>query len=114
MNKQVRRLILATVAAAVVSIAAAYLLFPIHDAIGGYVGIVFWTAAALAAEMARLKAEAEAQLQAELEVVRREAEQARQAHLDAQLEVFLGSPQHRAIMTQYGFTDHDVDALAAG
>jgi polar amino acid transport system substrate-binding protein len=33
------------------------------------------------------------------------------AALDAQLAVFLGSPQHRAIMTRYGFTDHDVDAL---
>jgi polar amino acid transport system substrate-binding protein len=33
------------------------------------------------------------------------------AALDAQLAVFLGSPQHRAIMTRYGFTDHDIDAL---
>lgn len=32
------------------------------------------------------------------------------AALDAQLAVFLGSPQHRAIMTGYGFTDHEVDA----
>jgi polar amino acid transport system substrate-binding protein len=31
--------------------------------------------------------------------------------LDAQLALFLGSPQHRAIMTRFGFTDHDVDAL---
>jgi hypothetical protein len=34
--------------------------------------------------------------------------------LGAQLATFLGSPQHRAIMTRYGFTDHDVDALPAG
>ncbi|GAA0931731.1 transporter substrate-binding domain-containing protein [Virgisporangium aurantiacum] len=33
------------------------------------------------------------------------------AALDSQLAVFLGSPQHRAIVTRYGFTDHDVDAL---
>jgi polar amino acid transport system substrate-binding protein len=33
------------------------------------------------------------------------------AALDAQLAVFLGSPQHRAIMTRHGFTDRDVDAL---
>jgi polar amino acid transport system substrate-binding protein len=36
------------------------------------------------------------------------------AALDAQLAVFLRSRQHRAIMTQYGFTDDDVDALPAG
>jgi polar amino acid transport system substrate-binding protein len=33
------------------------------------------------------------------------------AALDAQLATFLGSPDHRAIMTRYGFTDHDIDAL---
>jgi polar amino acid transport system substrate-binding protein len=33
------------------------------------------------------------------------------AALDAQLAVFLGSPQHRTIMIRYGFTNHDVDAL---
>jgi polar amino acid transport system substrate-binding protein len=33
------------------------------------------------------------------------------AALDVQLARFLGSPQHRAIMTRYGFTPHDTDAL---
>jgi polar amino acid transport system substrate-binding protein len=33
------------------------------------------------------------------------------AALDTHLALFLGSPQHRAIMTRYGFTGHDLDAL---
>ncbi|HEX7114773.1 MAG TPA: hypothetical protein VF193_06545, partial [Steroidobacter sp.] len=49
MNPRVRRLILITTAAAVVSIAAAYLLYPIGPALGGMVGLIFWTVATLLA-----------------------------------------------------------------
>ena len=49
MNTSVRRLILITVAVAVVAIAAATLLFPIRPRIGGLVGIAFWTALTLVA-----------------------------------------------------------------
>ena len=49
MNLRVRRLILITVAAAVVSIAAAYLLYPVSPAISGGPGLLFWTGAALLA-----------------------------------------------------------------
>ncbi|MGH8835678.1 MAG: transporter substrate-binding domain-containing protein [Actinomycetes bacterium] len=31
--------------------------------------------------------------------------------IDAQLAAFIGSPQHRAIMTRHGFTNTDIDAL---
>jgi len=48
-NASVRRLILITVAVAVVAIAAATLLFPIRPQIGGLVGIAFWTALTLVA-----------------------------------------------------------------
>jgi putative nucleotidyltransferase with HDIG domain len=48
-NTSVRRLILITVAAAMVAIAAATLLFPIRPEIGGLVGIAFWTALTLIA-----------------------------------------------------------------
>jgi putative nucleotidyltransferase with HDIG domain len=48
-NTSVRRLILITVAAAMVAIAAATLLFPIRPQIGGPVGIAFWTALTLVA-----------------------------------------------------------------
>jgi putative nucleotidyltransferase with HDIG domain len=48
-NLRVRRLILITVAAAVVSIAAAYLLYPVRNAIAGGPGLLFWTAATLLA-----------------------------------------------------------------
>ncbi len=34
--------------------------------------------------------------------------------VDAHLSAFLGSPQHRAIMTRYGFTDDDVDTVLDG
>ncbi|HET9394413.1 MAG TPA: hypothetical protein VFO36_00020, partial [Nitrospiraceae bacterium] len=49
MSSNVRRLILATVAAAIVSIAAAYLLFPVHSELGSLPGLAFWTVATLAA-----------------------------------------------------------------
>ena len=49
MNTNVIRLILATVAAAVLVIAAATLLFPIRPEIGGVPGLVFWTLATLVA-----------------------------------------------------------------
>jgi putative nucleotidyltransferase with HDIG domain len=45
----VQRLILATVAAAILAIAAALLLFPIRPEIGGWPGLVFWTLATLVA-----------------------------------------------------------------
>jgi putative nucleotidyltransferase with HDIG domain len=48
-NPRVRRLILITTAAAVVSIAAAYLLYPIGSTLGGTIGLVFWTLATLLA-----------------------------------------------------------------
>ena len=54
-NQRVRRLILITVAAAVVSIAAAYFLFPLQPALGGLPGLVFWTLAALAASALPVK-----------------------------------------------------------
>ena len=49
MNTNVIRLILATVAAAVLVIAAATLLFPIRSSIGGVPGLIFWTLATLVA-----------------------------------------------------------------
>ena len=49
MNTKVSRLILATVAAAVLVIAAATLLFPIRPEIGGVPGLIFWTLATLVA-----------------------------------------------------------------
>ena len=49
MNTNVTRLILATVAAAVVVIAAALFLFPIRSPIGGIAGLAFWTLATLVA-----------------------------------------------------------------
>ena len=49
MNTNVIRLILATVAAAVLVIAAATLLFPVRPEIGGVPGLVFWTLATLVA-----------------------------------------------------------------
>ena len=49
MSQAVRRLILVTVAAAIVLIAAAYLLFPIRPEIGGIPGLLFWTVATLGA-----------------------------------------------------------------
>ena len=49
MNTKVKRLILATVAAAVVVIAAASFLFPVRPALGGLPGLVFWTFATLIA-----------------------------------------------------------------
>ena len=49
MNPSVRRLILITVAAAVVATAAAYFLFPVRAALGGVAGLVFWVAATLVA-----------------------------------------------------------------
>jgi putative nucleotidyltransferase with HDIG domain len=42
-NPSVRRLILATTAAAVLAIAAAFALFPLRPEIGGPVGVAFWT-----------------------------------------------------------------------
>jgi len=48
-NTKVSRLILATVAAAVVVIAAASFLFPIRPGIGGPLGLAFWTLATLVA-----------------------------------------------------------------
>jgi putative nucleotidyltransferase with HDIG domain len=48
-NTNVIRLILATVAAAVLVIAAATLLFPIRPEIGGVPGLIFWTLATLVA-----------------------------------------------------------------
>ena len=59
MTKPVRpnvsRLILATTAAAILVIAAAYLLFPIRSEIGGPVGVVFWTVATLVASALPVK-----------------------------------------------------------
>ncbi len=49
MNIEVRRLVQATTAAAVLAIAAAFFLFPVRDEIGGPAGIVYWTALALLA-----------------------------------------------------------------
>ena len=34
--------------------------------------------------------------------------------IDAQLAAFIGSPQHRAIMTRQGFTSTDIDAIPGG
>jgi putative nucleotidyltransferase with HDIG domain len=48
-SRSVRRLILISVAAAVLAIAAAYFLFPIHQELGGAVGLVFWIGATLLA-----------------------------------------------------------------
>jgi putative nucleotidyltransferase with HDIG domain len=48
-SQRVRRLILATVAAAVVLTAAAYAYFPLREAIGGPAGLLYWTIATLAA-----------------------------------------------------------------
>ncbi len=48
-NANVTRLILATVAAAVLVIAAAFLLFPIRPEIGGILGLAYWTGATLLA-----------------------------------------------------------------
>jgi putative nucleotidyltransferase with HDIG domain len=48
-SRNVRRLILATVAAAILAIAAAYYLFPIRPEIGGAAGLAFWTVATLVA-----------------------------------------------------------------
>ena len=48
-SPNVSRLIFAAVAAAIVTIAAAYLLFPVHEELGGPVGLLYWTAATLAA-----------------------------------------------------------------
>lgn len=47
MPSSVRRLILATTTAAIISIAAVALLFPLHDRIAGLLGLSFWTALAL-------------------------------------------------------------------
>ena len=49
MNANVVRLILATIAAAILVIAAAFFLFPIRPEIGGPPGLLFWTIATLAA-----------------------------------------------------------------
>lgn len=49
MNERVSRLIVGIVAAAVVLTAAAYVIFPIRDPIGGWSGIAFWTLATLVA-----------------------------------------------------------------
>lgn len=49
MNQRVRRLVLITVAVAIVLIATAYLLYPLQPAIGGWIGIAFWIAATLLA-----------------------------------------------------------------
>jgi putative nucleotidyltransferase with HDIG domain len=48
-NTNVARLILATVAAAILLIAAAFFLFPIRREIGGPLGLAYWTIALLAA-----------------------------------------------------------------
>jgi putative nucleotidyltransferase with HDIG domain len=48
-NRNVNRLILATVAAAIITVAAASLFFPIRQQIGGAPGLVYWTIATLAA-----------------------------------------------------------------
>lgn len=55
MNTNVIRLILVTVAAAVLVIAAASLLFPIRPEIGGVIGVAFWTAATLLASAMPVK-----------------------------------------------------------
>lgn len=49
MTAAVQRLVLATVAAAVLGIAAAFAWFPLHAAIGGSAGVAYWTILALAA-----------------------------------------------------------------
>ena len=49
MSPPVQRLVLATVAVAVLGIAAAIVLFPLRSEIGGATGIAYWTALALAA-----------------------------------------------------------------
>ncbi|MGH2358040.1 MAG: HD domain-containing phosphohydrolase [Candidatus Limnocylindria bacterium] len=49
MNKSVSRLIFAILAAAVLTTAAAYLLFPVRSDIGGVPGITFWIVATLVA-----------------------------------------------------------------
>jgi putative nucleotidyltransferase with HDIG domain len=54
-NRNVARLIFATVAAAILVIAAAIFLFPIRDEIGGWPGIAFWTLAALVASAMPVK-----------------------------------------------------------
>jgi putative nucleotidyltransferase with HDIG domain len=46
-NTRVRRLILITVAATILAVAAATLLFPVRPEIGGPVGVAFWTVLAL-------------------------------------------------------------------
>lgn len=48
-SPNVSRLVFATVAAAIVTIAAAYLVFPVREGVGGPIGLVYWTAATLAA-----------------------------------------------------------------
>ena len=54
-NTNVSRLILATVAAAVLVIAAASFLFPVRASIGGVPGLVFWTLATLVASAMPVK-----------------------------------------------------------
>jgi putative nucleotidyltransferase with HDIG domain len=51
----VQRLILATVAAAILAIAAAILLFPIRPEIGGWPGLAFWTLATVVASAMPVK-----------------------------------------------------------
>ena len=48
-SQSVNRLILVTLAAAVLAIAAAYFLFPIHARLGGALGLAFWIGATLLA-----------------------------------------------------------------
>jgi putative nucleotidyltransferase with HDIG domain len=54
-NHNVTRLILATVAAAILAIAAAIFLFPIRSEIGGVPGLAFWTLATLVASALPVK-----------------------------------------------------------
>ena len=49
MRNRVNRLVLGTTAAAVVAIAAAFMLFPVRPEIGGDAGLIYWTALTLLA-----------------------------------------------------------------
>ncbi|HEX2767480.1 MAG TPA: HD-GYP domain-containing protein [Candidatus Limnocylindria bacterium] len=91
MNANVVRLILATVAAAILVIAAALFLFPLRAEIAGPVGLVYWTAATLAASAMPIR------------LPRGSAVSVASAPILASL--FLGGPAAAVIVAAIGTTD---------
>jgi putative nucleotidyltransferase with HDIG domain len=90
-NANVARLILATVAAAIVVIAAAIFLFPVRENIGGPIGLVYWTIATIAASAMPVR------------LPRGVAVSVGSAPILAAM--FLGGPTAAALVTAVGTTD---------